>query len=125
MSEDDDRRVAARTRQPVRGAGARSAEFPDLAVPDDQAVGRDISRDPAPSEATRPAAGALPADAYRTGGPTGTRPAPPGTGAPLIAGSPLPDAGEPPRGDPGDRRGGAGRGEDAAGGAAGEDEATR
>jgi hypothetical protein len=115
MSEDEGRRVAAHTGRPVRGAGARSAEVPDVAVPDDHAVGRDIGRDPAPSAATRPAAGALPVDAYRTGGTTGTRPGPPGTGAPLVAGSPLPDAGDPPRGDAGDRRGGAARGDEDAG----------
>jgi hypothetical protein len=104
----DDRGAAGRPRRPVEGAGARSPEFPDVAVPADHAIGRDIARDPAPSDATKPAAGALPADAYRTGGPTGTRPGPPGTGAPLREGAP-PDAGEPPRGDAGDRRGGAPR----------------
>jgi len=94
---------------PVRGAGARSREIPDVAVPGDPSLGRDVAKDPPPSDATRPAAGALPPDAYRTGGPTGTRPVAPGTGAPLPGGDPPPDAGEPPRKDAGGPRGGTGR----------------
>jgi hypothetical protein len=120
----DDTRPSGRSRRPVTGAGAGSAEIPGVAVPDDHAVGRDVARDPAPSDATRPAAGALPADAYRTGGPTGTRPGPPGSGAPLPQGAP-PDAGEPPRGEAGDRRGGAGRSGGASGPREDEEEGTR
>ena len=94
--------------RPVRGAGARSRELPDVAVPSDPSIDRDITQDPPPSAARQPSAGAVSPEAYRTGGPEGTRPAEPGTGAPIEARELGAEAGEPPHEDAGGRRGGPG-----------------
>jgi hypothetical protein len=104
----DDARDPDRRGRPVRGAGARSRELPDVAVPSDPSIDRDIAEDPPYSEARRPGGGARPPEAYRTGGPEGTRPVEPGTGAPIGADELDPDAGEPPHEDAGGRRGGPG-----------------
>jgi hypothetical protein len=106
MSDDPkDRGTDGRT---VRGAGACSRELPDVAVPSDPSIDRDISTDPAPSPARQPAAGALSPEDYRTGGPEGTRPAEPGTGAPIETHELGAEAGEPPHEHAGGRRGGPG-----------------